>query len=221
MNPLDDRLHGTRKMLRWCLNMFEKIVVKYLHKSLKIHTSRRCRLRESIRRKRPQFWQSDDWNFVHNNAPKHRSQLLKGFLTKTRTNVLLYSPYSPDLTPCAFNLFPSIKKHLQERRFVSSDKVKGASQEALREVAKNGFQLYFRSYTNAGRSVLSPKGSSSKPPSQTGTLGNFNMSPNHVTVDFLYHEKPPTWAQGRKRKQGRTKSAPNELRHPDGGSKVY
>ncbi|GFX02588.1 hypothetical protein TNCV_728421 [Trichonephila clavipes] len=55
MNTLDDRLHGTQKMLCWYLNVFEKIVVKHLHKSLKIHTSRRRRLRQSICRKRPQF----------------------------------------------------------------------------------------------------------------------------------------------------------------------
>ncbi|GFW98680.1 hypothetical protein TNCV_2758581 [Trichonephila clavipes] len=59
MNTLEDlRRHGTRKMLRWCLNVLEKIVVKHLHKSLKVHTSQRRRLRESIRRKRPQLRQS-------------------------------------------------------------------------------------------------------------------------------------------------------------------
>ncbi|GFU31900.1 hypothetical protein TNCV_1111551 [Trichonephila clavipes] len=47
----------TRKMLRWFLNVFEKIVAKHLHKSLKLHTSRRHHLREPIRRKLPQFWQ--------------------------------------------------------------------------------------------------------------------------------------------------------------------
>ncbi|GFU26173.1 integrase catalytic domain-containing protein [Trichonephila clavipes] len=50
MDMLEDRLYGTRKMLRWCLNVFEKNVVKHLHKLLKIHTSRRRRLKESIRR---------------------------------------------------------------------------------------------------------------------------------------------------------------------------
>ncbi|GFV11727.1 hypothetical protein TNCV_977161 [Trichonephila clavipes] len=34
-----------------------------------------------------------------------------------------------------------MKKHVQGRCFVSSDEVKVASQEALREVAKYGFQL--------------------------------------------------------------------------------
>ncbi|GFT97735.1 hypothetical protein TNCV_4229241 [Trichonephila clavipes] len=61
MKTLEDRLHETRKMLRRCLNVFKKIVDKNLHKSLKIHTSRTHRVRESIRRKRPQYWHSDDW----------------------------------------------------------------------------------------------------------------------------------------------------------------
>ncbi|GFV37337.1 mariner Mos1 transposase [Trichonephila clavipes] len=144
MNTLDDRLHGTLKMLRWCLNVFEKIVVKHLHKSLKIYTSRRRRLRESIRRKRHQFWQSDDWYLLHDSAQAHRSQLVKEFLAKTRTNVFPYHPYSPYLTSWDFYLCPSMKKHLQRRYFVSSDDVKGASQEALQEVAKNYFQLCFQ-----------------------------------------------------------------------------
>ncbi|GFT55265.1 hypothetical protein TNCV_4611381 [Trichonephila clavipes] len=50
------QLHGTRNMLRWCLNVFENIVARHLNKSLRLHTSRRHRLRESISRKWPQFW---------------------------------------------------------------------------------------------------------------------------------------------------------------------
>ncbi|GFW32063.1 hypothetical protein TNCV_2600891 [Trichonephila clavipes] len=50
-----------------------------------------------------------------------------------------------------------MKKHLHGRRFVSSDEVKGASQETIRDIAKNGFQLCFKSYTNICRSVSAPK----------------------------------------------------------------
>ncbi|GFX48239.1 hypothetical protein TNCV_2920561 [Trichonephila clavipes] len=78
--------------MRWCLNVFKEIVVKHLHKSLRLHTSKRHHLRESIRRKWPQFWQSDDWYHLHDNAPTHRSQLVKDFLAKTRTNVLPHPP---------------------------------------------------------------------------------------------------------------------------------
>ncbi|GFV75511.1 hypothetical protein TNCV_1483551 [Trichonephila clavipes] len=47
-----------------------------------------------------------------------------------------------------------MKKRLQERHFVLSDDVKAASQDALREVDKNGFYLCI-SYTKTGRSVSS------------------------------------------------------------------
>jgi len=50
------------------------------------------RLRESIRRKRPQFWQSGDWYLLHDNAPAHRSQLVTQFLAKTHTTVLPHPP---------------------------------------------------------------------------------------------------------------------------------
>ncbi|GFV38972.1 hypothetical protein TNCV_965381 [Trichonephila clavipes] len=72
MNALDEfRLHGTRKMLHWSLNVFEKIVAGHLHKSPRLHTSRRRSLRKSIRRKRSQFWQSDGWYLLRDNAPAH------------------------------------------------------------------------------------------------------------------------------------------------------
>ncbi|GFX03571.1 hypothetical protein TNCV_4751561 [Trichonephila clavipes] len=48
MNTLGDRLHGTRKMLRWCLKVFEKIVAKHLKNSLRLHTSGIRRLREFV-----------------------------------------------------------------------------------------------------------------------------------------------------------------------------
>ena len=87
-----------------------------------------------------------EWRLVplHDNAPPHRSKLVQEFFAKTRTNVLPHPPYSLDLAPCDFYLFPSMKKYLQGRRFVSSDEVKAASQDALREVAKNGFQQCFQ-----------------------------------------------------------------------------
>ncbi|GFW16168.1 hypothetical protein TNCV_4263331 [Trichonephila clavipes] len=53
MNTLDDRFHGTRKMVSECVRKD-----RHLHKTL--NTFRRRRLRESIRRKRPQFLQSYD-----------------------------------------------------------------------------------------------------------------------------------------------------------------
>ncbi|GFW77084.1 hypothetical protein TNCV_2725141 [Trichonephila clavipes] len=89
MNELDDlRLHERWKMLFWCLTVFEKIVAKQLDKFLRVHTSRRPRLREFICRKSPQFWQSDYCYLLYDNTPAHRSQLVQVIITKALTIVL-------------------------------------------------------------------------------------------------------------------------------------
>jgi hypothetical protein len=40
------------------------------------------RLRESIRRKRPQLWRNNSWILHHDNAPAHASLLIRYFLAK-------------------------------------------------------------------------------------------------------------------------------------------
>ena len=48
-------------------------------------------------------------DFFHNNAPAHRSVLVKDFLAKISVTTLEHSPYFPDLDPVDFYLFPRIK----------------------------------------------------------------------------------------------------------------
>ncbi|GFX27376.1 hypothetical protein TNCV_34751 [Trichonephila clavipes] len=91
-------------MLHRYLNVFEKIVSKHLHKSLRLHSSQRRCLRESISRKRPHFWQNDDYYILHDKA-QH---------------------IDPNCSLCDFYLLPLMKKHLQGRRFVSLDEMKVA-----------------------------------------------------------------------------------------------
>ena len=40
------------------------------------------RLRDAVRRKRPEKWRTDSWFLLHDNAPAHRSVLVKDFLAK-------------------------------------------------------------------------------------------------------------------------------------------
>ncbi|GFW77973.1 hypothetical protein TNCV_2490171 [Trichonephila clavipes] len=56
--PLDDSLvENVEWLVSECVRNDRR---QLLHKSLKLHASRRRRLKESIRRKRPQFWQSEN-----------------------------------------------------------------------------------------------------------------------------------------------------------------
>ncbi|GBL53542.1 hypothetical protein AVEN_213485-1 [Araneus ventricosus] len=62
---------------------------------------------------------------------------------------LEYPPYSPDLAPAEFYLFPRLKMKLKGRRFVDSDEVIENETKQLKDLSKNGFlecfeQLYER-----------------------------------------------------------------------------
>jgi hypothetical protein len=53
-------------------------------------------------------------------------------------------PYSPDLAPCDFLLFPTMKRTLQGKRFDTVEEVKTTSQEALNN---NKLQQFHRCFT--------------------------------------------------------------------------
>ena len=46
--------------------------------------------------------------------------------------ILEHWPYSPDLAPSDFHVFPNVKKHLHAKRFKSNDDVKHEVQPWLR-----------------------------------------------------------------------------------------
>ena len=59
--------------------------------------------------KRPAFFKSDQWHFQQDNAPVHYSILLTDYLTKMGIKTVPHPPYSPDLAPCDFCLFPKLR----------------------------------------------------------------------------------------------------------------
>jgi hypothetical protein len=64
-------------------------------------------LREYVRRKRPQLWRNNSWFLRHDNEPAHVSLAIRDFLANTNMTVLPLPPYSPDLPPADFFLFPN------------------------------------------------------------------------------------------------------------------
>ena len=53
--------------------------------------------------KRPALFKSGQWHFHQDNAPVHYSILVTDYLT------VCHPPYSPDLAPCDFWLFPQLR----------------------------------------------------------------------------------------------------------------
>jgi histone-lysine N-methyltransferase SETMAR len=79
------------------------------------------RLREKVRRQRSQLFQSGRWLLRHDNAPVHTAHSIQEFLAEKKISVVPHPPYSPDLAPCDFFLFPRIKIKLKGRRFDDVD----------------------------------------------------------------------------------------------------
>ncbi|UYV79141.1 hypothetical protein LAZ67_17001224 [Cordylochernes scorpioides] len=96
-------------------------------------------LREAIRQKRPDLWKNKNWLLHHDNAPAHTSLLVRDFLAKNNTLMMLQPPYSPDLAPCDFFLFPKLKRPMKGRRYATLDEIKTASKEELKKILKNDF----------------------------------------------------------------------------------
>ena len=82
----------------------------------------------------------------HDNAPAHKSLLIREFLTKHQTTVVPQLPYSPDLAPGDFFLFPKLKSSLKGRRFQTVEGIEENSIRDLRAIPQNTFQDAFQNW---------------------------------------------------------------------------
>ena len=120
------------------------------------------RLRENVRRKRPQKWRNQYLIIHRDNVPAHRSFKLSQFLAKNNMTVIPHTPYSPDLAPVTFSSSPRwsfewrvehstpLKRFKRNRSGYLTHFQKGTSRDA----SKHG--------RNAGTAVFVEKGSTVK-----------------------------------------------------------
>ena len=73
------------------------------------------RLRKRVQRVRTDI--ADDWVLHHDNTPAHTALSIREFLAKKSIPGLPHPPYSPDLAPCDFYLFPKLKLKLKGHHF--------------------------------------------------------------------------------------------------------
>ena len=99
-------------------------------------------LREAVRRKRPQLWTNQSWVLHHDNAPVHLPFLVRNFLAKNQTTNVPQPPYSPDLSPADFVLFPKFKSTLKGCCFNTFDEIHINSTKELFTILKEAFQSW-------------------------------------------------------------------------------
>lgn len=102
------------------------LLIDYLEKGKTItgeyYASLLEKLKAAIAEKRPGMAKKKVL-FHHDNAPSHSSRVSQQKLTELRFQMLPHPPYSPDLAPSDYHLFPKLKTFLAGQKFGSNEEV--------------------------------------------------------------------------------------------------
>ena len=115
--PFKAEVQASRKkqMVFSFLDCRRTIYTKYVPVGTKINSGLHCDVMANFlkvfHRKRPQL-ASGEWHFHWDNAPVHTATVTVDFLAKRDIRLIAHPPYSPDLAPADFFLFPKAKELL-------------------------------------------------------------------------------------------------------------
>ena len=95
-----------------------------------------------FRKKRPEM-ASNKWFLHWDNAPVHTARNFKAFLEDRDINLLEHPPYSPDLAPADYFLFPRMKSDLAGLH-MTRESFKSELERVLRNISKDDFTTAFQ-----------------------------------------------------------------------------
>lgn len=101
------------------------------------------RLLKRIARVRPEYKSKGSWSLLHDNAPGHKATIVKQFLHKKGVVLIEHPPYSPDLTPADFMLFPKLKSMIKGTKFDDIKDIQTNVTYELKNIPKKEFQISF------------------------------------------------------------------------------
>ena len=84
----------------------------------------------------------------NDNAPAHKSTTVQEYQKESGLDVLDHPPYSPDLSPCDFWLFPRLKEMLARHRFESRCGIGSAVYQCLQHIPKEDYRAAFRKWAD-------------------------------------------------------------------------
>lgn len=130
------------------------IMIDYLEKGKTInsayYTALLDSLDEKIKEQRPHLAKKKVL-FHQDNAPVHTSAVSMAKLHELRYELLPHAPYSPDMAPCDYHLFPNLKKWLGGKKFSNDDEVKlavnGYFEDLDQSTYKTGIQALEHRWT--------------------------------------------------------------------------
>ena len=114
------------------------------------------RLKKLVARVRPDI--KEKWMLHHDNAPCHTALSITEFLAKRSIPVVPQPPYSPDLSPCDFFLFPRLKKCLKGRHFGTLQNIQTTVTDLLKSIPASEFQHCYEEWEKRLRRCVASQG---------------------------------------------------------------
>ena len=87
---------------------------------------------------------SRDFFFLHDNAPAHKAASVCQFLNQKNVTTLYHHPYSPDLSPPDYFLFPKLKINLKGLQFADVAEIQEAVTDELKKDQNEEFSAAFQ-----------------------------------------------------------------------------
>jgi len=120
------------------------LLVDFMAHGTTINADRYCETLKKLRRaiqNRRRGMLTKGVCLLHDNARPHVARQTVALLDQFGWDIITHPPYSPDLAPCDYHLFPKLKEHLAGRRFSDDDEVKVAVQRFLNDMAASWYDM--------------------------------------------------------------------------------
>lgn len=75
----------------------------------------------------------------HDNAAPHTAKVVTKYLNQEKVDILPHPPYSPDLAPCDFFLFPKLKKELKNKKYDKVENLARGVQAVVSNISKEEY----------------------------------------------------------------------------------
>ena len=79
-------------------------------------------------------------------------------MAKHQTSIVPHPPYSPDLAPADFFLFPKLKTTLKGRRFQTIEEIQENAIRELRAITERAFQEAFQQWKKRWEQCIASRG---------------------------------------------------------------
>jgi len=112
------------------------------------------RLLKRIQRLRPVVFCSRKFFLLHDNAPTHKAASVCQFLAHNNVTTFYHPPYSPDLSPPEYFLFPKLKMKLKGLHFADVAEIQVAVTDELKKVQEEEFSAAFQKLYDRAKACM-------------------------------------------------------------------